>query len=81
LEENRVATAPARAGKEACGCEAGAIAASAALIAYVVYLFVAQGPPPGWQLRDLGWGTAVVFAAALLGKAVAIVRARRTVGG
>ena len=70
----------ARAGRE-CGCEAGGIAGSAALIAYLAYLFVAEGSPPGWQLRDLGWGAAVVFAAALAGKAVGIARARRAVEG
>jgi hypothetical protein len=81
LEEQHVVAPAARSSKDACGCELGGIAASVALIAYVAYLFVVQGSPPGWQLRDLGWGVAVVFGAALAGKAVGIARARRAVEG
>jgi hypothetical protein len=80
LEGDHVAPRPATE-KQACGCEAGAIAASAALLGYFAYLFAAEGAPPGWQLSDLGWGSAVVFGAALAGKAVGIVRARRAVNG
>jgi hypothetical protein len=66
-----------QATKDACGCEAGGIAGSAALIAYVAYLFATEGPPPSWGLHDLAWGAATVFAAALAGKAAGIVHARR----
>jgi hypothetical protein len=61
----------------ACGCGSAAVAASACFLGYVAFLFVAHGTPPYWGLLDLVWGLLLTIGAALCGKALGLLRARR----
>jgi hypothetical protein len=60
----------------ACGCGAGNVWASAALLGYTLYLGAAAGSFGALTLRHLGWGVAVVLAAAVAGKLATLARAR-----
>jgi hypothetical protein len=61
----------------ACGCVSAAVAASLAFFAYLGVVLVVVGTPPRWGASELLWGIAVVVGAALVGKALGLVRARR----
>jgi hypothetical protein len=61
----------------ACGCVSAAVAASLAFFAYLGVVLVVVGTPPHWGASELLWGIAVVVGAALVGKALGLVRARR----
>jgi hypothetical protein len=61
----------------ACGCGSAAVAASFAFFAYLGVVLVVVGTPPHWGASELLWGIAVVVGAALVGKALGLVRARR----
>jgi len=62
---------------DACGCGSAAVAASFAFFGYLTYLFAALGAPPRWDVRRMLLGVAVIVVAALLGKAIGLIRARR----
>lgn len=59
-----------------CGCGTGSVWASAALLGYAVYLWAAVGAFGALTLRHLGWGMAMVVAAAVAGKLATLARAR-----
>jgi hypothetical protein len=62
---------------DACGCGSAAVAASFAFFGYVVVVLLVVGTPPRWGFAELVWGGAVLLGAALVGKALGLMRARR----
>jgi hypothetical protein len=59
-----------------CGCGAGAIFASIALVVSVVSLFMTEGSLRHWRLGPVLWAGLACFLCALVGKVVGLARAR-----
>jgi hypothetical protein len=77
--DGHISDVEARVNSEAsaCGCVSAAVAASFAFFAYLGVVLVVIGTPPHWGASELLWGIVFVVGAALVGKAVGLVRARR----